>query len=156
MIAPTTTTYNDFLTINRWLIAHLADRHRIELDDAKQEAWLAWGEACATWNPRGGASLHTWALRKLENRLRRLAAQARYGCELDAEGAPDLAAQGREEIEPWRREDATPSWEAVAEAVRDGTATVAERLGVTQRRARQIIAALIERAGAGTPQLDLF
>lgn len=156
MNARTPTTYNDFLTINRGLITRLADRHRIELDDAKQEAWLAWDDACATWNPARGASLNTWALRKLESSLRRLAAQARYGCELDAEGAPDLAAQGREEIEPWRREDADATWEAIAEVVRDGTAIIAERLGVTQRRARQIVAALAERAQAGTPQLDLF
>ena len=154
MITPT--TFNDFLTINRGLIARMAGRHSVELDDARQEAWLAWDEACGTWSPTRGATLNTWALRKLKNRLRRLAAQARYGCELDAEGAPDLAAQGREEIEPWRRGDADDAWEAIAEVVRDGTATVAERLGVTQRRARQIVAALVERAQAGTPQLDLF
>lgn len=153
MTAPA--TFNDFLTRNRGLIARMADRHSVELDDARQEAWLAWDSACRTWSRGRGATLNTLAVRKLQNRLRRLAAQARYGCELDAEGAPDLAAQGREEIEPWRREDADDAWEAIAEVVRAGTAAIAERLGVTQRRARQIVAALVERAEAGTPQLDL-
>lgn len=155
MTAPVT-IYNDFLTINRGLIARLADRHRIELDDAKQEAWLAWDDASATWNPARGASLNTWVLRKLENRLRGLAAQCRHGLELDADDAPELVGAGGAEIEAWRTQEAGAAGEALADALRAGSATIAERLGVTRRRARQIVAALIEQAAAGRPQLDLF
>lgn len=155
MTAPVFPAFNDWSTNHRGLIARLADRHRIELDDAKQEAWLAWDDACVTWNPARGASLNTWALRKLENRLRGLAAQCRHGLELDADDAPELAGAVGEELECWRTQEAGAAGEALADALRAGTATIAERLGVTQRRARQVIAGLVEQARAGTPQLEL-
>lgn len=147
--------YDDWRVRRRALVAHLARKYRIELDDAGQESWLAYDEAARTWHPGSGAAPATWIARKLENRLRRLAAQARYGCELDADDAPELVGAGGAEIESWRTQEAGAAGEALAEALRAGTAAIAERLGVTQRRARQITAALVEQARAGTPQLQL-
>lgn len=150
-------TYDDWRVRRRALVARLARKYRIELDDAGQESWLAYDEAARTWHPGSGAAPATWIARKLENRLRRLAAQARYGCELDADDAPELVGAGgaEAEIEAWRTQEAGAAGEALAEALRAGTAAIAERLGVTQRRARQITAALVEQARAGTPQLQL-
>lgn len=137
-----TATFNDFMTRNRGQIARLAVRHRIELADARQEAWEAWGDACATWSPGGGASLNTWAVGKLRNRLRDLAEQQRFGIELDADGAPDLAARGEEEIEQWRGEARRMGREVenLFNLLRlGGCAALGQALGRCERRARQLI-----------------
>lgn len=147
--------FSDWLTRHRALVARLADQHRVELDDARQEAWLAWDEAARTWSPAGSTAQATWVARKLKNRLRRLAEQARFGVELDADDAPQLAADDEKEIAAWRVQEADAAGEARADALRGGTSGIAARLGVTQRRARQIVAELVEQAQAGTPQLDL-
>ena len=137
--------FNDWLIRYRALVAKLADKCGIEVDDARQEAWLAWDDAGRTWSPAGGASPATWVIRTLEIRLTRLAAQGRHGLALDTDEAPELAAE-EQEIESWRMAELDPATEAKLDTLRAGTAGLADCLKVTQRRARQIVQRMVDQA----------
>lgn len=137
--------FADWLTRYRALVTKLADKYGVEIDDARQEAWLAWDEAGRTWSAAGGASPATWIIRTLEIRLTRIAAQGRHGLALDTDEAPELATE-EQEIESWRLAELDPATEAKLDALRAGTAGLAASLQVTQRRARQIVQRLVEQA----------
>lgn len=68
-----------------------------------------------------------------------------------------IAAPEVDEIERWRRAELREEVEAFLDTLRvAGTAGIAARLGVTQRRAQQMIAAMAGGVGAGAAQRDLF
>lgn len=135
-------TFNDFVTRNRGLLVRHAARAGVEFADAQQEAWLAWDRACRTWSPAGGASLNTWATKVLKWRLLKLAEQKRFGIELDADDAPDLAAWDEEQITAWRGElrRLGGEVESLFDLLRlGGCAALGQAIGRCERRARQLI-----------------
>lgn len=143
----TASTFNEFITRNRGKIARHAAARGLELADARQEAWLAWDEANRTWSPAGGASLNTWAMRKLKARLLDLGQQARFGLDLDADGAPELAARDGAVIEQWRGEARRlgRKVENLFNLLRlGGCAALGQAIGCCERRARQLVKEIID------------
>lgn len=78
--------------------------------------------------------------------------------EADGYALPErIAAPEGDEIERWRVVELGDDVEAFLDALRAaGTAGIAARLGVTQRRAQQMVAAMVVGLGAGAVQRDLF
>lgn len=128
-------------------------------DDLRQEAALALVEALQVHNPERGTLSTCWINLCLKPRLRRWRAGCRFGVELDVDDAPVIAAQ---EEEDEKLPELTGEENAALDAMRD-TSELAQRLGVTRRRAQQIVKASIQeiaaavraRQGASCGQLGL-
>lgn len=141
MTAPVFPAFNDWSTNHRGFLARRAWQARVELDEARQEAWVGWEYAERTWDPEKGDP-DAWISLQVEVRLRRIAEQARFGIELDAEGAPDFAARDEEEIEQWRGEARRlgAEVERLFNLLRiGGCAALGQAIGRCERRARQLI-----------------
>lgn len=115
-------------------------------DDLRQEAALALAEAARRHDPARGSLKTAWVEGCLRPALRRWRAGGRHGIELDVEDAPEIAAMDNlsdSHIEL----KLTDEEEAALEEAKD-TRVIADRLGVTRRRAQQIAAAAIEKIAA--------
>lgn len=123
----------------------LAVRFRMDMETHLDLLGTAWDEACRSYNPLKKKSLAGWANLKLAMAMAERAGHgqgARFCIELNADGAPELAAGDEEEIESWRGEARRLGREVenLFNLLRlGGTAALAQAIGRCERRARQLI-----------------
>lgn len=157
------------------LAARFAWQTGIDADDAKQalaEIILAHGDK---YDASRGASTETYFLGKLKNWCLDERSKQRFGIQLDADEAPDLADELAEDTQPisaWRADDAEiikrtsaldPRSQRLIALIADGKSCdeAAGALGVTVRRVYQLVGELTDmfaqgRIPAGAAQLSLF
>jgi len=120
----------------------VARRVGAEQDEGLSVGWLVTQRACR--HGRGPG----WIVEATRRILARQVAPC-AGLDLTHELAEVLPAARETDIERWRREALPPDLESVLQG---GTAGLAARLGVTRRRAQQLVAGMTNRLQQG----DLF
>lgn len=126
--------------------------------DIQTDAWLAWEEACASWNP-ARATAPTWIVRRFTERMMELT----HGADprnwrgkvqsLDADEA-DFAAPVDQDLPASRTAELGAAQEDLAGILSRGTAALADELGKSQRCAQQRVVAILRPIEAGQMLLD--
>lgn len=143
-------------------VAALARRYNLDLEDCRQEAFLAAAELADKFDSARGASLETFLFSHLRRRLQRQAPL----CAVEIDENQTFAGQNEELDPPAAGEEKikkiAASWSLrhgmVAEMAlkSKSTSEIAEKLKLTPRRVRQILAELTSKPAMVEGQLDLF
>lgn len=159
---------------NKRIAIRLGAMHGIDAEEAQGMYACAVVEAASRFDPSRNASLKTFAEVLYRAALAEAASQCRYGVELDAEDAPELADDHDDEEEPaaWR----SGSEEKIAEklallppslrvfaalvASGDSVEVASDKLGMSDRNGRYMLAQALDllrslNAGAGQGCLEL-
>lgn len=162
---------------NKRIAIRLGAMHGIDADEAHAMYASAVVEAAVRFDDTKGATLKTFAESLYRAALAEAASQCRYGLELDAEDAPELADDQNDEDEPaaWR----SGAEQVIAEklallpaslrvfahliAAGDSVEQASEKLGMTDRNGRYMLTQAIDllfslsaSAGQGCLQLPAF
>lgn len=165
------------IAANKRIAIRIGKKHGFDADEAQSMYACAVVESANRFDPAKNASLKTFAEVLYRAALVEAASQCRYGVELDAEGAPELADDQDDEEEPksWR----SGSEEAIAEklallpaplrtfaqliASGDSVEVASDKLGMSDRNGRYMLAQAIDllrlletTAGQGCLQLPAF
>lgn len=165
------------IAANKRIAISLGAMHGIDADEAQGMYACAVVEAARRFNPAKNASLKTFAEVRYRAALSEAASQCRYGVELDAEDAPELAADDHDDEEPaaWRSGSEEkiaeklallpPSLRAFASLIASGDSVeeASDKLGMTSRNGRYMVAqcltllsSLDAGAGQGCFELPAF
>lgn len=145
--------------------ARFANKYKLDTDDVRQELEIIKIECAGSFDAGRGTARESYYLKELENRCKRMRSQTRYGVELDSEEVSD-AAQAEAEaaianakaggVAGWRvrsDEEAAERVDVLPEHLRAfgqrfaagmSCKEAAEELGLTDRRARQVVEEIVE------------
>lgn len=143
-------------------VVTLARKYQLDLADARQEAFLVAVELACRFNPGRGATLETFLFYHLRRRLQRQAPIC--AAELDENHAVPRADEEQDHHvgDENKIMKIASSWSFMHAKVADlalkslSTNEIAEKLNVTSRRVRQILADLSSSQEKDNGQLSLF
>ena len=160
------------IAANKRIAIRIGEKHGFDADEAQSMYACAVVEAARRFDPSRGASLKTFAEALYRSELIEAASQCRYGVELNAEDAPELADDQGGKPEAWRSGDEEQIAEklallpaplrAFAQLIANGDSIeeASAKLGMTDRNGRYTLAQCLDLlqsldATAGQGRFDL-